>query len=197
MPVTVLRAAVVVGHGGISWEITRQLVDRLPAMIAPRWVNTRTQPIALPDVIRYLVGVLDAPQARGQVYEVGGPEVLRYVDMMRARRRHPEGPRPAAGRRAVAHPAACPRCWLALVTDVDRATARNLIDSMTSEVVVHDTSIRDVVPGRDDGLRRRGAAGARRAGARAAEARRAGERRAADAATSDRARRRRRAGGSP
>ena len=64
VPVTVLRAAVVVGHGGISWEITRQLVHRLPVMIAPRWVNTRTQPIALPDVIRYLVGVLGAPQAR-------------------------------------------------------------------------------------------------------------------------------------
>ena len=65
VPVTVLRAAVVVGHGGISWEITRQLVDHLPAMITPRWVNTRTQPIALPDVIRYLVGVLDHPEARG------------------------------------------------------------------------------------------------------------------------------------
>ena len=101
---TVLRAAVVVGHGGISWELTRQLVDRLPVMIAPRWVNTRTQPIALPDVIRYLVGVLDAPQARGRVFEVGGPEVLRYVDMLRRAARHPEGPRPAAGRRAVAHP---------------------------------------------------------------------------------------------
>ncbi len=59
VPVTVLRAAVVVGHGGISWELTRQLVHRLPVMIAPRWVNTRTQPIALPDVIRYLVGVLE------------------------------------------------------------------------------------------------------------------------------------------
>ena len=64
VPVTVLRAAVVIGHGGISWEITRQLVDHLPAMITPKWVNTRTQPIALPDVVRYLVGVLDAPRPR-------------------------------------------------------------------------------------------------------------------------------------
>src|SRR6478752_1567146 len=83
VPVTVLRAAVVVGHGGISWEITRQLVDHLPAMVTPRWVYTRTQPIALPDVIRYLVGVLDGPETRGRVFEIGGPEVLRYIDMLK------------------------------------------------------------------------------------------------------------------
>ena len=64
VPVTVLRAAIVVGNGGISWEIVRQLVDHLPAMITPRWVNTRCQPIALDDVVRYLVGVLDEPEAR-------------------------------------------------------------------------------------------------------------------------------------
>ena len=83
VPVTVLRAAVVIGHGGISWEITRQLVDHLPAMVTPRWVNTNTQPIALPDIVRYLVGVLGNPEALGKIYDVGGPEVLRYVDMMR------------------------------------------------------------------------------------------------------------------
>src|ERR1700733_722567 len=60
VPVTVLRAAVVIGHGGISWEITRQLVDHLPVMLTPNWVNTRTQPIALPDVLRYLIGVLES-----------------------------------------------------------------------------------------------------------------------------------------
>ncbi len=156
IPVTALRAAVVVGHGGISWEITRQLVDHLPAMVAPRWVNTRTQPIALPDVIRYLVGVLDAPQARGRVYEIGGPEVLRYSDMLR---------RAAViqnGRKLPIFtvPLLTPRLssgWLALVTDVNLATARNLVDSMTSEVVVHDHSILDVVPGEpmgyDDSVR--------------------------------------------
>ena len=82
MPVTVLRAAVVVGHGSISWEITRQLVDHLPMLLTPRWVNTRTQPIALPDVVRYLVGVLEPAEARGQIYEIGGPDVLRYIDML-------------------------------------------------------------------------------------------------------------------
>ena len=156
VPVTVLRAAVVVGHGGISWELTRQLVHRLPVMIAPRWVNTRTQPIALPDVIRYLVGVLGAPQARGAVYEVGGPDVLRYVDMMRRASFIMKG----RDLRLLGVPFLTPHLsslWLAFVTDVDRATARTLIDSMTSEVIVHDTSIRDVVPGEtmgyDDAVR--------------------------------------------
>lgn len=146
VPVTVLRAAVVIGHGGISWEITRQLVDHLPAMIAPRWVKTRTQPIALSDVIRYLVGVLDAPEALGTVYEVGGPEILRYVDMLRRvawiqnKRALPIFTVP------LLTPGLSSR-WLAFVTDVDAATGRNLIDSMTNEVIVRDNSIRKVVPG--------------------------------------------------
>ena len=144
VPVTVLRAAVVIGHGGISWEITRQLVDHLPVMVAPRWVTTRTQPIALADVIRYLVGVLEHPAPA--VYEIGGPEVLRYVDMLRraARIQH-RRTLPVFG-----VPLLTPRlssAWLALVTDVDLATARNLVDSMTTEVVVHDHAITSVVPG--------------------------------------------------
>jgi uncharacterized protein YbjT (DUF2867 family) len=145
VPVTVLRAAVVVGHGGISWEITRQLVDHLPAMVTPKWVNTRTQPIALPDVTRYLVGVLDRPEAIGRVFEVGGPEVLRYVDMLRQaaqiqnRRTLPIVPVPLLTPKLSS-------MWLALVTDVDQATARNLVDSMNNEVIVQDPAIRDVVP---------------------------------------------------
>ncbi|MGF7233723.1 MAG: NAD(P)H-binding protein [Frankia sp.] len=145
VPVTALRAAVVVGNGGISWEITRQLVDRLPLMVTPRWVQTRTQPIALLDVVRYLVGVLEPVEARGQVYEIGGPDVLRYRDMLgRAAR--------VLGKRVttITVPLLTPRlssAWLALVTNVDLATARNLVDSMTTEVVVRDRSIEKVVPG--------------------------------------------------
>ncbi len=145
VPVTVLRAAVVVGHGGISWEITRQLIDHLPLMVTPRWVKTRTQPIALPDVVRYLVGVLEPTEARGQVYEIGGPDVLRYLDML-------ERAAAVQGRKFpnITVPLLTPRlssAWLALVTDVDLATARNLVDSMTTEVVVRDRSIEQVVPG--------------------------------------------------
>jgi uncharacterized protein YbjT (DUF2867 family) len=145
VPVTVLRAAVVIGHGGISWEMTRQLVDHLPAVVTPRWVNTLTQPIAVADVIRYLVGVLEPQDAKGRVFEVGGPEVMRYLDMLQRAAAIRGRPLPN-----LSVPLLTPRlssAWLALVTDVDFATARNLVDSMTTEVVVHDNAILDVVPG--------------------------------------------------
>ena len=83
MPVTVLRAGIVIGHGGISWEMTRQLVEHLPVMLTPRWVRTRTQPIAVDDVIGYLAGVLGNEDALGRTFDVGGPEVLEYGDMLR------------------------------------------------------------------------------------------------------------------
>jgi len=144
VPVTTLRAGIVVGHGGISWEMTRQLVEHLPAMITPRWVRTRTQPIAVADVVRYLVGVLNAHDTTGRALEIGGPEVLTYLEMMR---------RVAAieGRTmlVVPVPLLTPRLssrWLALVTNVDVQTGRSLIDSMNNEVVVHDNSIRSLVP---------------------------------------------------
>jgi uncharacterized protein YbjT (DUF2867 family) len=145
VPVTVLRAAVVIGHGGISWEMTRQLAHRLPAMVTPRWVRTRTQPIALPDAVRYLTGVLEPAEARGRTYEIGGPEVLRYIDMLQRVAK-------IRGRRLpnLTVPLLTPRlssAWLKLVTDVDLATARNLVDSMTTEVVVRDDAIIRLIPG--------------------------------------------------
>jgi uncharacterized protein YbjT (DUF2867 family) len=144
VPVTVLRAGIIIGHGGISWEITQQLVEHLPVMITPRWVRTRTQPIAIADVVRYLVGVLDAPAAAGKTFEIGGSEVMRYLDMMR---------RVAVieGRRTVVLPVpvlspALSALWLSLVTDVDANTGRSLIDSMTNEVIVCDDAIRQLLP---------------------------------------------------
>lgn len=144
VPVTTLRAGIIVGHGGISWEMTRQLVEHLPAMITPRWVRTRTQPIAVADVVRYLVGVLEVPEAAGRAFEVGGPDVLEYVEMLR---------RVAAieGRTLVVVPVPLlsPKLssrWLSFVTDVDVQTGRSLVDSMANEVVVRDDSIRGLVP---------------------------------------------------
>jgi uncharacterized protein YbjT (DUF2867 family) len=150
VPVTVLRAAVIVGHGGISWEITRQLVEHLPAMVAPRWVRTRTQPISLHDTVRYLVGVLGRADALDRIFEIGGPEVMRYVDMLKrvARIRNKLLP-------IVEVPLLSPRlssAWLALVTDVEFATARNLVDSMITEVVAIDDDIRRIVPGELQGF---------------------------------------------
>ncbi len=146
VPVTVLRAAIVVGHGGISWEITRQLVKNLPAMVVPKWVGTRTQPIALDDVIRYLAGVVGKDEAKDRIFEIGGTEQLTYLEMMKVAaelingRKIPVVPVPVLTPKLSSY-------WLALVTDVDATTGRNLIDSMSTEVVVTDTSIRDVVPG--------------------------------------------------
>ncbi len=103
VPVTVLRAAIVVGHGGISWEITRQLVKNLPAMVVPKWVGTRTQPISIDDVVRYLAGVVDHPDALGRVFEIGGPEQLTYREMMQVRRRGDERPADPDRRPPAAH----------------------------------------------------------------------------------------------
>jgi uncharacterized protein YbjT (DUF2867 family) len=146
VPVTVLRAAIVVGAGGISWELTRQLVKNLPAMVVPRWVSTMTQPIAVDDVIRYLAGVVGQEQARGRVFEIGGADRLTYLEMLQVAAEVRGGHRVPI----IQVPVLTPRLssyWLSLVTDVDTTTGRNLIDSMSTEVVVTDDSIREVVPG--------------------------------------------------
>lgn len=144
VPVTSLRAGIIIGHGGISWELTRQLVEHLPAMVTPRWVRTRTQPIAVDDVVRYLVGVLEAEDTTGRAFEIGGPEVLEYLTMMR-RLAAIEGRPMLVVPVPLLSPALSSR-WLALVTDVDTQTGRALIDSMTNEVVVTDDAIRSLVP---------------------------------------------------
>jgi uncharacterized protein YbjT (DUF2867 family) len=146
VPVTVLRAAIVVGAGGISWEMTRQLVKNLPAMVVPRWADTRTQPIAIDDVIRYLVGVIGVEKTYGQVYEIGGADRLTYVQMLQ------QAAEVINGRRVpiVTVPVLTPRLssyWIGLVTNVDATTAGNLIDSMSTEVLQTDYAIQDIIPG--------------------------------------------------
>src|SRR4051794_37896122 len=155
VPVTTLRAGIVVGHGGLSWEMTRQLVERLPLMVTPRWVSTRTQPISLNDVVRYLVAVLDVPETVGRAFEVGGDEVLRYSDMMR-RVAVIEGRRLGIVPVPLLSPKLSSR-WLALVTDVDTAAGRSIVDSMVNEVVVDDDELHRLIPferqGFDDAVR--------------------------------------------
>jgi uncharacterized protein YbjT (DUF2867 family) len=146
VPTTVLRAAIVVGKGGISWELTRQLVKNLPAMVVPKWVSTRTQPIALDDVIRYLAGVVGDERAYGRTFEIGGPDQMTYLEMLQVASLMSSGKRVPI----VRVPVLTPRLssyWLAFVTDVDVTTSRNLIDSMGTEVLVRDQSIREIVPG--------------------------------------------------
>lgn len=144
VPVTTLRAGIIVGHGGISWEMTRQLVEHLPAMITPRWVRTRTQPIAVADVVRYLVGVLEVPETAARAFDIGGPDIMAYVDMMR-RVAVIEGRTMLVVPVPLLSPQLSSR-WLSLVTDVDVPTGRSLVDSMSNEVVVRDDSIRRLIP---------------------------------------------------
>ncbi len=147
-----LRAAIVLGRGGASFEIMRQLVERLPAMVCPKWVTTRCQPVALPDMVRYLVA---APGLDAGAYDVGGPEILTYEAMMR---------RYAAltGRRRliVKVPVLSPRLsslWLGLVTDLPASVGRPLVEGLTVEVVTTEDRIRSLVPftllGYDDAVR--------------------------------------------
>lgn len=145
VPVTVLRAAVIVGDGGISWEITRQLVENLPAMVVPQWAMTKTQPIALDDVVRYLVGVAGSEAAIGEVFEIGGPEALTYLEMLQGASEVMHGRRKIIAPVPMLTPGLSSH-WISFVTDVDATTGRNLIDSMDVEVVVTDDSIREVVP---------------------------------------------------
>ncbi len=143
VPITTLRAGIIIGDGGISWEMTRQLVHRLPVMVTPQWVSTRTQPIAVDDVIAYLVAMATTGDDSDLTFEIGGSEVLRYDEMLRR-------VAAIAGKtiRVLSVPMLTPKLsslWLALVTDVDVNTSRALVDSMTNEVIVHDDKIRQLV----------------------------------------------------
>lgn len=141
---TTLRAAVIIGDGSASFGMIRQLASRLPVMVTPRWVRNECQPIAIDDVLAYLVGVLDAPETAGGTFEVGGPDVLTYEQILRTTAR-------VMGRREpfiLSVPVLTPRLssyWVGLVTDVDFHVARPLIDGLKNPVVVGDESITDLV----------------------------------------------------
>jgi uncharacterized protein YbjT (DUF2867 family) len=144
VPVTTLQAGMVVAAGSAAFETIVALVDRLPAMICPRWVSVPTQPIALRDALAYLSGVIGLDAAYGETYDIGGPEVMTYRKMIdriaRIRGKHP---------RIVEVPVLTPRLsswWLHLVTPVKASVARPLIDGLRSPTVVRDTRIRELLP---------------------------------------------------
>ena len=144
VPVTTLRAAVIVGRGSAAFETIVALVDRLPVMIAPRWLSTPTQPIALDDMIRYLDGVAGHPEALRQSFDVGGPEVLTYGDMVKRIARI-RGRRPLL----LEVPVLTPRLssyWLHLVTPVRAAVARPLVEGLRNPTVAHDDRVRRLLP---------------------------------------------------
>jgi uncharacterized protein YbjT (DUF2867 family) len=142
VPVTEFRAAVVIGSGSISFEMIRYLTERLPVMITPRWVTTRCQPIAIENVLDYLSRCLTEPMSIGRTFEIGGPDVLTYGDMMRQYA-------------AVSHlkrlllpvPVLTPRLssyWVDLVTPIPASYSHPLIEGLRSEVIVRDQSAQEL-----------------------------------------------------
>ena len=136
VPVVELRASVVIGSGSLSFEMIRALVERLPVMICPRWVAVETQPIAIEDVVAYLVGALDLAPGKERTYEIGGPDRLTYGDLMReyARQR-------GLKRLLIPVPLLTPRLsslWLGLVTPLYARVGRKLVDSLRNPTLVRD-----------------------------------------------------------
>ncbi len=142
--VTALRAAIVIGSGSASYEIVHHLVRRLPVILLPPWTRTRCQPIAIRDVIRYLVGVLETPETQGQSFDIGGPDVLTYETMMRklagilGKRR--VFVRPSFG--SVRFYSYC----AGLLTPVSAPIVRSLMEGLRNDVVCENDRIRDLLP---------------------------------------------------
>jgi uncharacterized protein YbjT (DUF2867 family) len=143
VPLTVLRAAIIIGSGSASFEIIRDLVEKLPVMIAPRWLRTRCQPIAIRNVLEYLVGVMLKPEALGQTFDIGGTEILTYKEMLLTFAQVRQ-----LKRTIITVPVLTPKLsslWLVLVTSTSFALARTLVSSMMNEVVCRDARIKGIV----------------------------------------------------
>jgi uncharacterized protein YbjT (DUF2867 family) len=144
VPVTTLRAAMVIGKGSAAFETILGLVKRLPVMITPSWVSTPTQPIALSDIARYLAGVAGKEETLGNGYDAGGPEVMTYRQMIE-RIAALLGRRP----RIVEVPVLTPglsALWLELVTPVNASVARPLIEGLRNPTIAREERLREVVP---------------------------------------------------
>ena len=142
--VTIFRAPVILGQGGGSFKMLQYLVERLPVMICPKWVLTKSQPIAVDDVVEYLARSIDVPETDGKTFDIGGPEVLTYMDMMK---RYASILKKTI--RIIIIPFLTPRLssyWVDLITPVKASLARPLIDSLKHEATVKDASISSIIP---------------------------------------------------
>ena len=151
VPTAALQAAVIIGSGSASFEMLRYLTERLPAMVTPQWVDTRIQPIAVRDVLRYLAGSATLPADVSRRFDIGGPDVLSYVEMMR-RYADVAGLTPRA---IVKVPVLTPRLsslWVGLVTPVPANLARPLVESLRNEVVCSENDITGYIPDPPGGL---------------------------------------------
>ena len=140
---TTLRAGIIVGSGSASFEIIRDLVEKLPVMVAPRWLNTKTQPIAIQNVIQFLYGVLHTPETYNKSFDIGGPEILTYKEMLLkfAKVRNLK-------RRIFVLPVLTPKLssyWLYFITSTSYKLAVNLVNSMKVEVICRDNDLKDIL----------------------------------------------------
>ncbi|MCM2257728.1 MAG: SDR family oxidoreductase [Vicinamibacteria bacterium] len=145
VPVTTLRAAMIIGSGSASFEILRYLVERLPVMVTPRWVSTQSQPIAVRDVLHYLVACLDTPETAGRTLDIGGPDVLDYKELMQVM----ASERGLRRRVIVPLPVLTPRLsslWIHLVTPVSSDIARPLAEGLRNRVVCRDDEAARLMP---------------------------------------------------
>jgi uncharacterized protein YbjT (DUF2867 family) len=144
VPVTELRAAIIVGSGSVSFEMIRYLTERIPVMICPKWVFTRVQPIAIQDVLDYLTAALVTPESRGRVIEIGGKDVLSYGEMMKV-----YAEVRGLKRIMIPVPVLTPRLssyWVHWMTPVPAAITRPLVEGLRNEVVVRDGLARQIFP---------------------------------------------------
>lgn len=143
VPATILRAGIIVGSGSASFEIIRDLVEKIPVMVTPKWVNTRIQPIAIRDVVKFLTGVIDHPATMNQTFDIGGPEILTYKKMMLVYSRVRN-----IKRFIFTLPVMTPRLssyWLYFVTSTSYKLAINLVDSMKIDVVCRDNRLKELL----------------------------------------------------
>jgi len=141
---TVLRAAIIMGSGGASFEMLRYLVERLPVMMCPRWIETKCQPIALQNAIDYLVGCLREPKSMGLTLDIGGPDILTYRELMQLYAR-------VRGLRRFMFtvPVLTPQLssyWVGLVTPVPAGIAIPLVEGLKNEVICRNNRIRELIP---------------------------------------------------
>jgi uncharacterized protein YbjT (DUF2867 family) len=142
--VTIFRAAVILGQGGGSFQMLQYLVERLPVMVCPKWVLTKSQPISVDDVVTYLIKSIEIKETANKDFDIGGPEILSYIDMMKSYASILN-----KSIKIIIIPFLTPRLssyWVDLITPVKASLARPLIDSLKHEAIVHDNNIQNFIP---------------------------------------------------
>jgi uncharacterized protein YbjT (DUF2867 family) len=142
--VTIFRAAIILGQGGGSFQMLQYLVERLPLMICPKWVLTKSQPIALDDVINYLIKSIESRKTEGRSFDLGGPDIMTYIDMMTRYAKMLD-----KSVKILIIPFLTPKLssyWIDLITPVKASLARPLIESLKHEAIVREESVKNIIP---------------------------------------------------